>query len=197
MEKHFRRVMTESLRIAELSKIRGVLDMMVSSHAHLRDKYSFYSFVSTVSLFLCSALLCSVSFADGNLFNKYCGNNYSLYIGLFSVASFVYGFIDLQLDWRGRADSHKIAFTKLSGLKLECVKTISNIQDGGADSSEAFVAKYKEETISVVPIPEREFLNCKKRHRLKVLISKHLDEHPGTIIWWFKLKIWVRDNVKL
>jgi hypothetical protein len=43
-------------------------------------------------------------------------------------------------------------------------------------------------------IPERDFLKLKRRHKLKVEISKLLDARPGASIALIKLQLILRDN---
>jgi hypothetical protein len=44
-------------------------------------------------------------------------------------------------------------------------------------------------------IPERDFLKLKRRHKLKVKISKLLDTRPGASIALTKLQLILRDNL--
>jgi hypothetical protein len=45
-----------------------------------------------------------------------------------------------------------------------------------------------------VEIPERFFLKAKRRHLMKVAISKHLDTHPGASIVLTRMRLWWRGN---
>lgn len=44
------------------------------------------------------------------------------------------------------------------------------------------------------PVPEAEFLLQKRRHLLKVAVSRHLDGHPAASPALKKLRFWLRDN---
>jgi hypothetical protein len=47
-----------------------------------------------------------------------------------------------------------------------------------------------------VEIPEKDFLKQKRRHLLKIEISKHLATHPSASLMLFRFQLWRRDNLK-
>lgn len=185
-----------SNQVEELKRIERVSDMLVTSHAFLKEHYSGLSLISDVLLFSCSTILCVVAFADQKTILEYFGKHFNLFIGVFSIGSFVYSFISSQLDWKVKAEKHKNAFEKYTELKFECKGILKKIADGQCNEAELFLKKYYTLTPCIISIPEKLFNECKKRHALKVFISRHIDEHPGAWILLLRIKIWFRDNFK-
>jgi hypothetical protein len=70
------------------------------------------------------------------------------------------------------------------------------MEKGENNDPDSFLSKYYALTPTIIPIPDNLFLKCKKHHKLKVAVSKHLDQYPGTSILLFKLKLWFSDNLK-
>lgn len=180
----------------ELKRIKHVSDMLVTAHAFLKERYLFLSLISDVLLFTCAAILCIITFADRAILVNYFGIRHTLYIGILAIVSFVYSFVSNQLGWKVRAEKHKAAFEKYMDLKFDCVDLLKRIDDGETVDISKFLEKYYTLTPSIISIPEKLFLKCKKHHILKVFISKHLDEHPGTFILLLRIKLWIRDNCK-
>jgi len=46
-----------------------------------------------------------------------------------------------------------------------------------------------------IEVPEREFLIQKRRHKLKIALSKHLDTHPSASLLLTRIKFWIKDNL--
>ncbi|OKO69149.1 hypothetical protein AC629_41545 [Bradyrhizobium sp. NAS80.1] len=45
-------------------------------------------------------------------------------------------------------------------------------------------------------VPEKDFLRLKRKHKMKVALSKLLDERPGSALWLTRIKLMIRDNFK-
>jgi hypothetical protein len=141
------------------------------------------------------------------IFNGYCfrrpyflikhfGNNYSFWVGIFSIATFIFSFMAGLLDWKVLAERHKYAFETYMNLKFTAGDLINKIEKDEHADVERFLEKYYALTPTIISIPERAFLQCKRKHVIKVFISKYLDECPAVSITLLKIKIWVRDNFK-
>jgi hypothetical protein len=62
------------------------------------------------------------------------------------------------------------------------------------DKSRRVFDRYDMASDLSVPIPEKDFLRQKRRHRIKVHISKHLDSHPYSSLVLIRLRHWWMDN---
>lgn len=198
MERHIRWNMSDNNTkyLDELKRIRRVSDMMITAHAMLKERLSVLSMLSDIFLFSCSLILAIVVFADQNLLIKYFGTNHSLWIGIFSILAFIFSFIASLLDWKVLAEKHKYAFKAYMDLKFASNDLINKIQDNVHADIGRFLERYYVITPTIISIPERSFLECKRKHVVKVFISKYLDDHPATSIFLLKIKIWLRDNCK-
>lgn len=184
------------VNLHELKRIKRVADMMVTAHAFLKERYHVASLISDVLLFACATILCVMAFGDRDLFVRYFGIRYDLYIGVLAIVTFIYSFVSHQLDWKVKAEKHRTAFQKYLDLKFECTEILKSIEKGEQVEIDKFLEKYYTLTPCIISVPEKLFLKCKRRHILKVFISKHLDEHPGTSILLLRIKLWFRDNCK-
>lgn len=180
----------------KLEKLNKTADMMVSAHALLKEQYHHWSILSDVFLFSCTVLLCVIAFADQSLLVRFLGADFNVYVGIFSLIAFVYSFIAGNLDWKIKAERHKSAFEKYLELKFESAEILEQAKKGENVEIERFIKKYQTSTPMIISVPEKYFLKCKRHHKRKNAISKHLDQHPGASILLFKLKLCYLDNFK-
>lgn len=182
--------------LEELRRIRRVSDMMVTAHASLKEEFALLSLISDVLLFSCSLFLAVIAFADPNILMKYFGNNYAFGVGIFSMVTFIFSFVVSLLGWKIRAEQHRYAFETYMNLKFTASDLIKKVEKDEYADVERFLERYYALTPTIIAIPERAFLQYKRRHVIKVFISKHLDDNPAVSILLLKIKIWIRDNFK-
>lgn len=182
--------------LEELGRIRRVSDMLVTAHASLKEKFALLSLLSDASLFCCSLFLTVIVFADPNFLTRYFGINYAFWIGIFSIATFIFSFVAGLLDWKVRAERHRHAFETYLNLKFTASDLINKVEKDEHADVERFLERYYALTPTIITIPERDFLLCKRKHVVKVFISKYLDDNPAASILFLKIKIWIRDNFK-
>lgn len=185
-----------STNLDELTRIKRVADMMVTAHALLTERYKRLSLISDVLLFACAVFLCAMAFADQDLLTSIFGAHFTLFLGLFAIATFIYSFFSNGLNWKIKAERHKQAYEKYCDFKFESNDILKRKEQGEAIGIDKFLEKYHTLTPTFISIPEKLFLKCKKKHKLKVAISQHLDQHPGTSIFLFRAKLWFLDNIK-
>jgi hypothetical protein len=186
-----------SIFLEELKRISRVSDMMVTAHTSLRERFALLSLFSDISLFSCSLFLTVIVFADPVFMIKYLGNNYSFWIGIFSVSTFIFSFIARLLDWKIRAEKHRYAFKTYMNIKFDAADLIYKIEKNEHADVEQFLERYHALTPTIIAIPERDFLKYKRKHVSKVFISKYIDEHPAVSILVLKIKIWIRENISV
>jgi hypothetical protein len=56
------------------------------------------------------------------------------------------------------------------------------------------LAGYDMASAAGVEIPEKDFLALKQRHKIKVALSKSVDDHPSASLMLLRVKMWLRDN---
>jgi hypothetical protein len=114
-----------------------------------------------------------------------------IWIGLLAICGFALSLIQLQVNWKGQAEAYHHSCVLMSTYVREC-----RVLDSSTDVSQMKVALERYNVIldGVQPIPDSQFLNLKKRHLLKIEISRYLDSHPGASIALVHIRCWVRDN---
>ena len=182
--------------LKELKRIGRVSDMMVTAHTSLKEKFTLLSLFSDVLLFSCSLLLAVIVFADPNILIKYFGGNYTFGVGIFSIVTFIFSFVSRLLAWNVRAERHKYAFKTYMNFKFDAADLINKIENDEHANVEKFLERYHALTPTIIAIPEQAFLKYKRKHVIKVFISKYLDEHPSSSILLLKIKIWYNNNFK-
>jgi hypothetical protein len=187
---------SENKSVMEFERIHRVSNLLCSSHADLRDKYSMYSFLLDMAILSLSTWIVALAFIDPKL-TKYVvpfGMDPQMWIGAIGVGTFLLSLLQLRVDWKGRADSHKRAFEVYSDVKQLAGRLLSAKCAIGALADEV-QARYLSAGSNAVSIPENQFLRLKMRHLTKIEISKILDVKPASSIMILRLRLWVRDNL--
>jgi len=102
--------------------------------------------------------------------------------------------MQMQLDWKGRADAHKRTLDIYAEVKREAGWLIASGEELDEQACRRVFARYDIASAVGVAIPEGDFLYEKRRHKTKVALSKHLDQYPFAFIWLIRMKFWMRDN---
>lgn len=180
----------------ELKEKQRVADMLVTCHSLLRDGYRMRAMILALFIMGSSLWITALAFVSDDLSQYLTPFNFrpDIWIGLLSVFVFFLSIVELRLDFRGIAEAHRKAAEVFYSVKKEAGYLLGLGRDPTQDELHRFMfLKESADTVGV-PIPDNKFLKLKKAHRLKVEVSKHLDSHPGTSIFLFRLKIWWRDN---
>jgi hypothetical protein len=184
----------EGLR-EELGRIHGVSDMLCSGHAGLRDRYARMALALDLSILALSAWLSALSFVAPRISVSLTpfGLDPQLWIGLLSVTTLCLAIVQLRTDWKGRSDAHRRTLDNYAEVKREAGYLLAThkLDD---DACRRVLARYDMASAVGVQIPERFFLLQKRRHKMKVALSKHLDTHPGASLLLARFRIWLRDN---
>lgn len=184
--------MAEQGTVEELSRVRRVSDQSCTGYSVLRDRYHRRAMILDLSVLLLSTWLVAMVFVQPAVAIALSPRNIprDLWLGLLSIGTFALSLVQLKVNWKGRAATYQRALALLNSFVREC-RVISDADTGAIHAA---LRRYHAITESIEPIPEAEFLALKKRHKLKVEISKYLDSHPGATLWLLRTKIWLRDN---
>ena len=104
--------------------------------------------------------------------------------------------VQLKTDWKGRSDAHKRTLDIYAEVKREARYLIAL----GSIDEEAWrrvLARYDMASAVGIGMPERDFLREKRRHKIKVAVSRHLDKHPSASLALTYLRLWARDNLRI
>jgi hypothetical protein len=180
----------------ELERIRRVADMLCTGHAGLRDRYARRALILDLSILGLSTWLAALAFVAPrlNLSLTPFGLDPQLWTGLLSVATLFLAIAQLKTDWKGRSDAHRRTLDIYAEVKREAGYLLGS---GELDEQACrrVLARYDMASAVGVEMPERFFLGEKRRHKMKVAVSEHLDTHPGASIMLTRLRFWIRDNL--
>lgn len=174
---------------SELRRVLRVSDMLCSAHAGLRDRFQRRAKILDLAIFLVSAWLLALAFAAPQISSmlKPASIPDQIWAGLLAFFVFSLSIWQLLVDWKGQAFGHAVSFRSYATIKREAKLMLSADHELDVVICTALLSRY--EAAAAVQIPEAEFLRQKKRHLVKVQLSKNLDQNPGTSLWWAKLKL--------
>ena len=177
----------------ELNRQRRVIDMMITAHAVLKDRYNAAASFFEVSLLICSVILNTLIFVDANFVQKFTGlteDQQKLIIGLSCLAVFIISIVMLQVAWREKGSSHANAAQQLFALKQEAREIGALPDDPGKQLMiNEFNKKYGQITNMLIKIPDKQFNALKLVHARKVELSKMIDKYPGSRLWILKIRL--------
>lgn len=181
----------------EAERVRRVSDTLCTAHAALRDRYTRRALWLDLAVLGLSTWLVALAFVEPriNLSLTPFGIDPQIWVGLIGVVTFLLVIVQVKADWKGRADAHDRSFTMYAEVKRECGYLLASGADPAPAEWRRILARYDVATDVGITIPEREFLRQKRRHTLKVAVSRHLDDHPAASILLTKLRFFVRDNL--
>ncbi len=154
---------------AELERIRRVADMLCSGHAALRDKYARRATALDLSILALATWLSALAFVAPRINTSLTPFGYDPQIwgGILSVATLFLSIVQLKTDWKGRSDAHRRSVDIYAEVKREAGYILAK----GDIESGAFVGaieRYNMASAVGIQMPESEFLNQKRHHKMKV-----------------------------
>jgi hypothetical protein len=182
----------------ELMRIRRVSDMLTSMHSILRDDYSRKSTIVDCVLFGSSIILVALVFLDPALLGWLPLSAFGsrVLIGVFALVTFFISLVIFRVDWKSKAELHKRSAEAYSHIKLECQELLITFNIASDTEIQKLLTRYRDLSEICVAVPEGSFLRLKNKHKLKVALSKYLDDNPGACLLLLKLKIWFADTFK-
>jgi hypothetical protein len=173
----------------EFKRMWRVVDMSLSGHAVLRDRYRRREGLLTLIVVGLSIIATAFAFLSGETMIQVWQWRFSLATGLGILTSMIFFFAltDLVLDWKRLAWSHEDAVERLTRLKsrLRAVK-VSGISSLSATDAVNLRTLYEQTVADVIEIPENQFLPLKAMHYRKVAISRLIDTHPGAPLLYLR-----------
>jgi hypothetical protein len=179
----------------ELNRVRRVSDMLCTGHAVLRDRFSRRALVLDIVILASLTWIVALAFVSPTVAARLTplGWDSMIWLGTLSVGTFFLTLVQLKTDWKSKADAHKRTFGLYAEVKRAAGYLLASDQADDA-AYRRVLTGYDMASAVGVEIPESCFLLLKKRHKIKVALSKHLDEHPFASLLLFRLRMWQRDN---
>lgn len=184
-------------QLKELRRKLRVADQLVSGHSVLRDRLRRRSMVIEILILVASGVLAALVFVDPVLAASLVPYEWSPKgaIGVLALFTFLASIVLLRVDWSGRSALHGRAAESWATAKAAIGSVLEAGEDIRADLINAAEAKYEAAGLHSISIPEDEFLALKRRHLIKVEISKQLDRRPGTNLFFATVRLWWSDNI--
>lgn len=181
----------------EMKRVHRVSDMLCTAHAGLRNRYHKRALYLDMLILAVSLWLVALVFVDPAIDGKLTPFEIDgrLWIGCLSIGVFLLTLLHLKFDWRGKSVAHQRTLDMYATTKREATYVLAA---GQADEPAVrrVLVSYDMASAVGMPVPEKEFLRQKKRHKIKIEISKRLDSRPSTSIYIMRLRLWWRDNLK-
>jgi hypothetical protein len=178
-----------------LKRVRRVSDMLCTAHAVLRDRFSYRALTLDIVILACLTWIVALAFVSSTVAARLTpfGWDSIIWLGCLSAATFFLTLVQLKTDWKSKADAHKRTLALYADVKREAGYLLASNQ-ANEEAFRRVLAGYDMASAAGVEIPEKNFLTLKRKHKIKITLSKHLDEHPFTSILLFRLRMWLRDN---
>lgn len=175
------------------------IDLMLNSHALLRDKYKFRALLLNIGILLASVFICALVFVDAQLFNQIGipSQKAKFFIGVFSIICFALSLIEYRIDLKGQASLHSDAANRLASLKIEYRDSYSKFKGASETENQKLTDKYNETMDRIVSIPESMFIKLKSSYHHKKIVSKLINEFPSTPVFILSMKSRFKDITKL
>ncbi|EFL52355.1 hypothetical protein DesfrDRAFT_0844 [Solidesulfovibrio fructosivorans JJ]] len=189
-----------SYRKDEIERVKRVADMTCSAHAFLRDKYYFKSTLLDLVVVSISTWIIALVFVEPkiNIILTPWHIEPIIWVGLLSILSFFFSLLQFIINWKEKYNLHKAAVDIFAELKNDARTLLLTVpSEIDEEKFNYFCQKAVDASKKSPPIPERIFLKMKKRHLIKIAISKHLDMHPNSSIAIFKFKMFIEDNFRV
>lgn len=185
--------MSNEETFVELARAVRVADQLCSSYCTLRDRLASRAQFLDVTILLFSVWLSAMTFAGKETISRLTplGLPDDLWLPILSVTIFGLSLIQLQVNWKGRAQLYQQSSASMTAFVKEARAVISERR---AESVRPMLDRYQIATDANHPIPESEFLKLKKKHLLKVAFSKHLDKNPGASWPVWRIAIFISSN---
>jgi hypothetical protein len=179
----------------ELKRIRRVADMLCTGHAVLRDRYGRRALVIDIATLAFSTWVVALAFVSPEIATRLTPSHVdpTIWLGILSAGTFFLTLVQMKTDWKSRADAHKRTVHLYAEVKREAGYLLAS--DRADDVAYRRVLDgYDMASVAGVEVPESDFLALKRSHKIKLELSKYLDDHPSASLRLHRLRMWFRDN---
>lgn len=179
----------------EAERQKKVLNMMITAHSVLRDRYNRKSAFFENCLLIAAVILNTIVFVDAKFITKFTllsEDSQKLISGIASILVFTISVVLLQVKWKAKAESHSKAASQLFKL-LQELREILQLVDTNEKNIQLskFSDKYIQISLTLTQIPERKFNTLKLIHYRKIELSKLIDIYPGSILLILKIRLFL------
>lgn len=179
--------------IKELRRLGRTIDMMLTMHAVLRDRYKRKSLIVEIVLLIASSLILFASIIDPNLLVRLGlpAQDLSIILKACSVVVFLSSLVILKVDWKEQVAKHGRACEALARLKSE-TRTVLLCDASAIENCSKHQQLCNLTMNNLWPVPEKQFHKLKALHFKKIELSKLISSHPGCPLWVLKVGLFFR-----
>lgn len=182
----------------EAERQHRVIDMMLTMHSVLRDRYKQRELIISTVLLCSSFIIVAGIFINPGILDKIRidPNTVGRIVKICSLIVFLAVLIEVKVDWRGKAQRHEGAYKALQKLKVNSKEILVdyNLTDEQVKDKWLLINATLNEQFA---IPERKFNKLKALHLRKVNLSKMNSAHPGCPIFVLELILLCRSIIKV
>ena len=174
-----------------------VADMMITGYSILRDRYAMFALCLDILIIFSSAWIAVLSLADSAYVKIFTIGSFppSETIGIAGVLTFVLSIFQLRVDWKQLSGRYDQASRAYATAKHRLRQALNEIQTEPSRLDDA-IRFYSQVGREQIPIPDKKFNALKRRHLMKIFVSKELSDNPGASIFLIKLRYWLVSNYK-
>lgn len=178
----------------ELRHHYRVIDMMLTMHSALRDRYQRRALLVDLVLLCSSVILCAAVFIDPDVVKSLNIDPQMsrIAIGICSILVFLISVMELRVDWKEKAERHSQANEALGRLKAECRELLKSEDQPDSQRIKEQCHACAWVLNSLPKIPEAEFHRLKALHKRKIELSKMIGTYPGSSLFMLRLILWFR-----
>jgi len=181
----------EQIDIEYLYKRKNMIDMMVTIHSELSSMYRNRTIIWDILLMISTIILLTFVFVDQSYLSTLGidETNAKIILGLSSVTVSSLSLLSYIIDWRGKKICHDQAFKVLIGLKNEWRISLFSKESIKYEN----VVRLEEKTSLIldqcINIDDTVFNKLKKKHYMKVSLSKAISDNPNLPLFLIKFNL--------
>jgi hypothetical protein len=175
----------------ELESMRLKADLQVTSHSYLRDYYLGWGQRLNLYTLLFSAVLLLFTLSPQDFIARTLylpPDGYKWVMAVAAFFTFCISLVDLAWNPASKSKAHDQAVGHYLRMNFE----LRNLMMAGQAVSRDKVRWIQDEFLDATDlprIPEDKALVFKKRHLVKLALSKMLEENPHRALWWLRLRL--------
>lgn len=179
--------------MTELDRRRRVVDMMVSMHAILRDRYHQRQLAVDLLQLLAGIVVVATTFLDAEIAGLLGLSAVEAQVSAGIAGAVVFGLsvVSLRVNWAEQSVRHGQAVERLAEVKSR-LRTYSS-SEAGNDDLQAQFERADLVMRELPPIPDGLFVKLKGKHELKVAMSREIEKSPGRPLLLLRLGL-LRDR---
>jgi hypothetical protein len=174
-----RNVTDSTTSLNENDRQYHVIDLMLTAHSLLRDRYERRSSILKIGLFCASIMLSGFAFIDDRLFTVVglTPDAGKIGIGVASLIVLALSVTEMLVKWDQRAAVHGEAAKRLALLKLKYRRAFTKHKGGNVRINEGLTRDWERVAEGLPPIPDGQFVRLKHSHHIKRQLSEEADRN--------------------